>query len=46
MPGDVLAGKDAQLQAAIDYLTKKLADEPMEMTPVPAYPDKSKKVSQ
>ncbi|MCP4654026.1 MAG: hypothetical protein GY856_01270, partial [bacterium] len=34
-------GEDAQLEAAVDYLLERLAEEPREVPPVPAYPDKS-----
>ena len=41
-PGQLLAGHDAQLEAAIDYLTKKLAGKPGGLPPpppaLPAYP--------
>ena len=43
MPGDVVRGKDAQLEAGIAYLMGKIADEPMALPQTPAYPDKSKK---
>ena len=43
MPGDVVKGKDAQLEAAIDYLLRQLKKEPVKIPEVPAYPDKSKK---
>lgn len=43
MPGDVLQGRDAQLEAGIKYLLQRLEEEPMEIPPRPAYPDKSKK---
>jgi len=43
MPADVLRGKDAQLEAGIEYLLKRLAEDPMEIPPPPPYPDKSKK---
>lgn len=44
LPGDVIAGKDAQLKAAVDYLLKQLETRGGEwaIPPVPAYPDKSK----
>ncbi len=42
LPGDVMAGKDAQLQAAIDHLMDKIRTEPKELPPppplLPAYP--------
>ena len=42
MPGDVLRGKDAQLEAGIEYILKRLEEDPMEIPSPPAYPDKSK----
>ncbi len=44
MPGDVLRGKDAQLDAAIEHLMKQVREKPFELPPPPAYPDKSRKV--
>jgi len=42
MPGDVLRGKDAQLDAAIDYLLKELKQHPVELPPPPEYPNKAR----
>jgi tricorn protease len=42
MPSEVLRGRDTQLEAAVQYILARLADEPMEIPPPPAYPDKSK----
>ncbi|UCC29410.1 MAG: PD40 domain-containing protein [Phycisphaerales bacterium] len=42
MPGDVLLGKDAQLEAGVEYILKRLEEDPMEIPSPPAYPDKSK----
>jgi len=44
MPADVVAGEDAQLDYAIDYLLQQLAESNgrWEIPPTPAYPDKSK----
>ncbi|MGD8451155.1 MAG: S41 family peptidase [Phycisphaerae bacterium] len=42
MPGDVVAGRDAQLDAAIENLQKRMATEGVTLPPPPAYPDKSK----
>ncbi len=42
MPGDVVRGKDAQLDAAIERLMEKIRQDPREMPPHPPYPDKSK----
>jgi len=44
MPGDVVRGKDAQLDAGIENVLKRLKENPAELPPPPAYPDKSKKV--
>jgi len=41
LPHATFNGSDAQLQAAIDFLLKKIAEDPREVPPVPAYPDKS-----
>ena len=43
LPGDVLAGRDAQLDAALAYLADRLAAEPMPVPDEPPpVPDKSK----
>ncbi len=44
MPADVVEGNDAQLDAAIEFLLKQLADSPgkWSIPEAPAYPDKSK----
>ncbi|HOX27037.1 MAG TPA: PDZ domain-containing protein [Candidatus Krumholzibacteria bacterium] len=44
LPADVVAGNDAQLKAAVDYLLGELErnGERWRIPPVPAYPDKSK----
>ncbi len=42
MPGDVLKGKDAQLEAGIDWVMKRLQENPKEIPAPPAYPIKSK----
>ncbi len=39
-PGSVLAGKDPQLDAAIEYLLKKMKEEPMELPQEPPIPKK------
>ena len=44
MPGDVLRGKDAQLEAAIAYIQGKLAEEPVELPSPPPHPVKTKDV--
>ncbi len=44
MPGDVLRGKDAQLEAAISNILERLAEDPMEIPPPPPFPDKSKQL--
>lgn len=40
MPGDVLKGRDSQLDAAIEYLNQQLSAEPRELPPKPSYPKK------
>ncbi|MFH0981724.1 MAG: S41 family peptidase [Planctomycetota bacterium] len=42
LPGDVLKGKDAQLDAAIQLLLKNIAKNPKVIPAAPPYPDKSK----
>ena len=42
MPKDVLAGKDTQLDRAIEVILDKVKNEPMPLPKQPAYPDKSK----
>ena len=41
LPHATFKGADAQLDAAIELLLKKIAEDPREVPPVPAYPDKS-----
>ncbi len=41
LPHATFEGEDAQLDAAIDYLKKKIAEEPVEPLRHPPYPDKS-----
>jgi len=41
-PAQVLAGQDAQLSSAIQYLERKMADDPKTFPDPPPYPDKSK----
>jgi len=41
LPYETFKGKDKQLEFAIDYLKKKIKDEPVEVPKPPAYPDKS-----
>ncbi len=41
LPHATFNGEDAQLKAAIDFLNKKIEEDPREVPPVPAYPDKS-----
>lgn len=43
MPGEVVKGRDAQLEAGIKFLLDKLAKEPMILPETPPYPDKAKK---
>lgn len=42
LPGDVMAGKDAQLDTAIDYIMKKIKEHPLPLpqppAEIPAYP--------
>ncbi len=42
MPGDVVRGVDAQLDAAVENIMRRLREEPVELPEVPPYPDKSK----
>ncbi|MBN2563149.1 MAG: PD40 domain-containing protein [Phycisphaerae bacterium] len=42
MPGDVVKGKDAQLEAGVAYVLDKIANEPMTLPDTPAYIDRSK----
>jgi tricorn protease len=41
LPHATFEGKDAQLEAAIEYLNRKLVEEPVEVPAPPPYPDKS-----
>lgn len=41
LPHETFNGKDAQLDAAIKLLQEKIAEDPRDVPPVPAYPDKS-----
>jgi len=41
LPHETFNGKDAQLDAAIELLKEKIAEDPRDVPPVPAYPDKS-----
>ncbi len=41
LPHETFNGKDAQLDAAIKWLQKKVAEDPRDIPPVPNYPDKS-----
>ncbi|MES1218460.1 MAG: S41 family peptidase [Bacteroidota bacterium] len=41
LPFETYKGKDAQLDFAIDYLKKKIKEEPVDVTPPPVHPDKS-----
>lgn len=43
MPSEVLRGKDAQLEAGIAHVLERIKEDPMDVPPVPPYPDKSKK---
>ena len=46
MPGDVLRGKDAQLEATIENVLKRIKEDPPDLPPPPSFPDKSKKASE
>ncbi|MEM6718529.1 MAG: S41 family peptidase [Bacteroidota bacterium] len=41
LPHETFNGKDAQLDAAIKHLQDKIKEDPRNVPPVPAYPDKS-----
>ena len=41
LPHETFNGKDRQLSTAIELLQKKIKEDPREVPPVPAYPDKS-----
>ena len=41
LPYETYKGKDAQLEAAVDYLKKEIKDHPVDVTPAPQHPDKS-----
>lgn len=41
LPFETFKGKDAQLQYAVDYLSKLIKEHPVEVPKTPAYPDKS-----
>ncbi|WP_339810183.1 S41 family peptidase [uncultured Imperialibacter sp.] len=41
LPHATFEGEDAQLKAAIEFLQKKIEEDPRPVPPVPAYPDKS-----
>jgi tricorn protease len=43
LPPDVLRGKDAQLDAGIEYLLDRIRQDPMDIPATPPFPDKSKK---
>jgi len=42
MPGDVMRGRDAQLEAAVEMLLERVSGEPAGLPEVPAYPVKRK----
>ena len=42
LPADVLAGRDAQLEAAIAYLMERIEQDPRVTPDPPPYPNKSK----
>jgi tricorn protease len=41
LPNESFKGKDAQLEAALAYLKKQIADKPVGAPKVPQHPDKS-----
>jgi tricorn protease len=41
LPHETFEGKDAQLEAAVEFLKKKIAEEPIPPLETPDYPDKS-----
>jgi tricorn protease len=41
LPHATFGGEDAQLQAAIDHLLERIAEDPRDVPPPPEYPDKS-----
>lgn len=41
LPHATFRGEDAQLEAAIGYLKRKIEEEPVDVPPAPPYPDKS-----
>lgn len=41
LPHETFEGRDAQLEAAIEYLQRKLVEEPVVLPSVPPFPDKS-----
>ena len=43
LPYATFHGEDAQLEAAIEYLQKKIAEDPRPIPPVPEYPDLSQR---
>ncbi len=42
MPGDVVKGKDAQLEAAVGYLLDQLKKDPLSIPAPPTYPNKAR----
>jgi len=46
LPHSTFAGKDAQLEAAVQYLQDEIRKDPRPVPPAPAYPDKSFKYDQ
>jgi tricorn protease len=42
MPGQILRGRDQQLERAVDVILEMLEQDPKEMPELPPYPDKSK----
>ena len=42
MPGDVMRGKDAQLDAGLEHVLNQVKNNPIKLPAVPTYPDKSR----
>ena len=42
MPGDVMRGKDAQIDKALEWITMQLKRQPVQLPEPPPYPDKSR----
>ena len=42
LPGDVMRGKDAQIDKALEWITMQLKGRPVMLPEPPPYPDKSR----